>query len=178
MDRRIKYSKTALRDALFALLEKKEMGEISISELCRTADINRNTFYNHYNYPLEIMHEFEEEVFEKLLSAQAKSQNIEDVITLSCQILEDDKQMSKIIFTKADGVGILSRILKNFGNHFEIHKEIELAPEAKPLVELAYQFGEKGSIAIIKKWVEDDFLYSSEQISQMIIYLVNKINKL
>ncbi|MCW3166912.1 hypothetical protein OMO38_00085 [Chryseobacterium sp. 09-1422] len=43
---------------------------------------------------------------------------------------------------------------------------------------MAYQFGEKGSIAVIKNWVENDFAYPAESVAQMIIYLVNKLNKL
>lgn len=45
-----KYFKTALRmdEALIALLEKKDLDYITVKEICEEADVNRSTFYLHY----------------------------------------------------------------------------------------------------------------------------------
>lgn len=177
-DRRVQYTKKILREALFSLLHERELSEITITELCKTADVNRNTFYRHYNIPLDILLEIEDDVFEKLSAVLRKSTNMDDVILLSCQLLESDKQMSKIVFTKADGSGILSRILRSVRNNFPVENQIELTDEVKPFTEMAYQFGEKGSIAVIKNWIENDFSVPAESIAHMISYLVNKLNKL
>ncbi|MNE80750.1 hypothetical protein D3C80_1773500 [compost metagenome] len=120
----------------------------------------------------------EEEVFERLSAVLRTSTNMDDVILLSCQLLENDKQMSKIVFTKADGSGILSRILASVRNNFPVENQIELTPETQPFAEMAYHFGEKGSIAVIKNWIENDFSIPAENIAQIISYLVNKLNKL
>ena len=37
-----------LKNALIALLKDKELADISITELCNAADIERSTFYAHY----------------------------------------------------------------------------------------------------------------------------------
>lgn len=37
-----------LKNALIALLKDKELSGISVTELCETADIDRSTFYAHY----------------------------------------------------------------------------------------------------------------------------------
>lgn len=177
-DRRVQYTKKLLREALLDLLNVKELGQISITELCKLADVNRNSFYRHYTIPLDILLELEEEVFEKLSAVLRKSNNMDELIFLSCQILENDKEMSKIVFTKADGSGILARILTSVRNHFPVEDQIELTPETRPYVEMAYQFGEKGSIAVIKNWVENDFFLPAERIAEIICYLVNKLNKL
>ena len=177
-DRRVQYTKKVLREALFDLLKDKELSQISITELCKTADVNRNSFYRHYTIPMDILLELEEEVFEKLSAVLRKSYQMDEVILLSCQILENDKEMSKIVFSKGEGIGILSRILTSVRNHFPVENQIELTPETQPFLEMAYQFGEKGSIAVIKNWVENDFALPAESVAQMISYLVNKLNKL
>ncbi len=177
-DRRVQYTKKVLREALFDLLKEKELSQISITELCRSADVNRNSFYRHYTIPMDILLELEEEVFEKLSEVLRKSHRMNEVILLSCQLLENDKEMSKIVFTKADGSGILARILTSVRNHFPVENQIELTPETQPFIEMAYQFGEKGSIAVIKNWVENDFSLPAERIAEIISYLVNKLNKL
>lgn len=48
MDKRIKRTKQLLRNALSSLLETKKIEDISVTELCKLADINRSTFYLHY----------------------------------------------------------------------------------------------------------------------------------
>lgn len=177
-DRRVQYTKKILREALFSLLQERELSEITITELCKTADVNRNSFYRHYAIPLDILLELEEDVFEKLSAVLRKSTNMDQVILLSCQLLENDKEMSKIVFTKADGSGILARILTSVRSNFPLENQIELASDVQPFVEMAYQFGEKGSIAVIKNWVENDFSIPADTIAQMISFLVNKLNKL
>ncbi len=47
-DRRTKYTRNAIRDAMMELLKTKPFSKISVTEICRLADINRGTFYIHY----------------------------------------------------------------------------------------------------------------------------------
>lgn len=176
-DRRVNYTRNTLRRALFNLLQVKELSQISITELCRTADVNRNSFYRHYAIPLDILLEVEEELFEKLSSVLAESNNMDEVILLSCQLLEKDKEMSKVVFTKADGSAIISRVLSSVRKHFQVENQIEVTIGTEHYIELAYQFGEKGSIAVIKNWVEHDFFLSAGEVAKIISFLVNKINK-
>lgn len=47
-DRRSLYTRERIKTACYQLLQKKPMEQISITELCKAADINRSTFYLHY----------------------------------------------------------------------------------------------------------------------------------
>ena len=44
------------------LSEKKEIGKISVSELCRRAEIHRGTFYSHYDDIYAVAEDFENEL--------------------------------------------------------------------------------------------------------------------
>lgn len=48
-NRRTAYTKTAIRRTFFELLEEKAFDKISVREICQRADINRSTFYRHYD---------------------------------------------------------------------------------------------------------------------------------
>ena len=48
-NRRTAYTKTAIRRTFFELLEEKDFDKISVREICQRADINRSTFYRHYD---------------------------------------------------------------------------------------------------------------------------------
>lgn len=47
-DRRVRKTKQAIHSALSKLLLDKDIKDITIRELCETADINKSTFYLHY----------------------------------------------------------------------------------------------------------------------------------
>ncbi len=48
-DKRIIKTKRSLKTAMIQMLEREDFEHISITELCRTADVSRITFYSHYN---------------------------------------------------------------------------------------------------------------------------------
>lgn len=61
-DRRKSRTRKAIRDAFMSLLSVKDVGEITITELSRKADINRKTFYNHYGSVIELVKEIEQDI--------------------------------------------------------------------------------------------------------------------
>lgn len=48
MDRRVKRTRTAVFNAMIALMVEKETDKITVLELCKKADINKSTFYLHF----------------------------------------------------------------------------------------------------------------------------------
>lgn len=75
MDRRIERTKRNIRRAVIALLRKKAVSAITISELAELADIDRRTFYIHYGTVMDIIREIESETAEdvrKILMGQEK----------------------------------------------------------------------------------------------------------
>lgn len=60
------------------LSEKKELGKISVSELCRRADISRGAFYSHYDDIYAVAEEYENELIDAFFDKArlATSQNI------------------------------------------------------------------------------------------------------
>lgn len=58
MDRRIVKTKTAIQEAYFNLLMENRPGKITISEIARRANIDRKTFYLHYDSIEDIVREF------------------------------------------------------------------------------------------------------------------------
>ncbi len=43
-DRRIRYTKQVIKETFLKLLEKNSFSKITVTELCRMAEINRGTF--------------------------------------------------------------------------------------------------------------------------------------
>ena len=66
MDLRIVKTHESLQQALLILLKEKPLEEITVSELCRMAKINRGTFYLHYKNIHGVFERYFEEIVEDL----------------------------------------------------------------------------------------------------------------
>ena len=48
IDRRRRYTLSVIQEAFFALLAEVGFAKMTVADICRRADINRGTFYLHY----------------------------------------------------------------------------------------------------------------------------------
>ena len=60
--RRVRMTKMLLKQSLIELMREKSIHEISIKDICQGADINRSTFYRHYNTQFELYDEVIEDI--------------------------------------------------------------------------------------------------------------------
>lgn len=65
-DRRVQKTKAAIREAFLSLLKKKRAEEITVTELAQEANIERKTFYLHYNNINDIIDEIETVVIDMI----------------------------------------------------------------------------------------------------------------
>ena len=66
--RRVKMTKMLLKQSLIDLMRNKSIHDISIKEICEGADINRSTFYRHYNTQFDLCDEILEDISESISS--------------------------------------------------------------------------------------------------------------
>ena len=65
-DRRIRRTRAAIQSAFLKLIFEKDINKITIKELCERADINKSTFYLHYQDIYDLEEQIEEEISEKV----------------------------------------------------------------------------------------------------------------
>ena len=74
-DARVRYTKMVLKEALFKCLKEKSIKDITITEVCELAEVNRATFYKHYKDCYDIVKEVEQaqlDEFRALLQSKDK----------------------------------------------------------------------------------------------------------
>ena len=72
IDRRVRKTKSQLRQALMQLMTEKPFKSISVRELSERADINRGTFYIHYRDVSDLLQHLEDEMAERLITVCRK----------------------------------------------------------------------------------------------------------
>ena len=124
MDRRVKYTKMIIRETFINLLEKKSINKITVSEICKEADINRATFYRYYLDVYDLYDKVRDEFVVKLMgSIKTNNNNNNNIYTVSSysrgllETLISDKKLTKILFNTSDGMGtFLNDILESEKN--------------------------------------------------------------
>ena len=153
MDARITKTKTKIKDALLDILQTEPIATVSISRICKKANINRNTFYAHYASPEQVLGEIADDLM-------AQEYGLLDACTSVKQII-----MTAIEFTKAyakENIILLNNgVEKQFINagitysknvRFYAMNDGEkgFAPE---YVEMIYTYIVHGSAALLKQWL-------------------------
>ena len=71
-DARVRYTCKVIQDAFLDVLKEKPISRITVKEVCDKAEINRGTFYKHYQDCYDLLDKIEEEglrEFEKMLAS-------------------------------------------------------------------------------------------------------------
>lgn len=71
-DRRFRKNKKIIRRAFIDLIVEKGYDKLTISEIAERADINRMTFYSHYDTIEDIFHEFVDDMEADIVEALSK----------------------------------------------------------------------------------------------------------
>ncbi len=168
-DRRTRYSKQVIREALYELMKEKPINKISVTEICRTADVNRSTFYAYYTdiYDLhqKILKEFfsiqktvikyiKEEIMTKNDIAEITYTDYYNIINYYLETVEENKELYKFVFNQNANNAIhqsfgkvLYHTLKGVLNPLIEERRIE---EFKR----AFTFVSGGTTALIMQWVQ------------------------
>ena len=99
-DIRVIRTQTALLEALEELIKTKKLSNITITELCTDAKINRNTFYYHYNNIFEFLDEHKQIIIEDLneISDISKTHNKQNLVEVFC-ILKNHPHFLNILIS-------------------------------------------------------------------------------
>ena len=79
-NRRSRITRRVFRESLTELMLEKGMQKISVNEICKRADMNRSTFYAHYEDQFDLLREIEDEFLIALRKTGTES-NSQDFAT-------------------------------------------------------------------------------------------------
>lgn len=183
-DRRVKYTKMVLRESFIKLLEKKDISQISIKEICVDADINRATFYAHYNDQYDLLRKIEDELLSNLNAHlegfDQNSDNMNAVVPTEriFEYIKENAKLCKLLLSERGDFGfqkkvmilVYDKIITQLTHNNKITKED---------AEYVYAFTITGCIGAIQKWLDEDMDKSAHFMAEMIVKLaVGLINLL
>lgn len=173
MDRRTKYTKKVIKDTFLNLLSEKDINKVTVSEICKIADINRATFYRYYFDIYDLLNHIEQDFETELKSAyHPKSDDEKTVFEFSKSLLEvflENKELVKVLFTtNNNNMPFLNNILEIAYERCREKWEKDLPELTEEDMEYASIFIFNGALGVINFWIKNDFDKDIEEVSNII----------
>lgn len=171
MDRRVKYTKMVLRESLLTLMQTKPISRITLTELCRTADINRNTFYSHYSTVKDLLSSIEQELYTEVKDSIERSLKIESIRAMTVEICHSIKRnlsLCRVLFSEHGDTRFLKQIMYLGRDRSLLEWRRASAKGNAEELELLYTFFANGSVAVIQQWIQRGAGEDPEEIADFI----------
>jgi len=172
-DRRVLYTKMFLKDSLLDLMKEKPIDRITPTELCRKAEINRNTFYSHYNSTREVLEEIETEFATQIIDSlsnrfSAEHIDVSQMLNEICRIIHERQETCRILLSENGDAAFFEKVIM-------LGKQVIISGWRKDGVtlsddqmEMFFAFIVNGSIALIRKWAANDMKNPPAEIAALI----------
>lgn len=129
--RRVKMTKILLKESLIELMKEKSIHSISIKDICAGADVNRSTFYRHYEtqYDLydDIIKDLSDDIggiFEKIM---AEGYNTTLFLTRLLEYIESKREVFLIILSDKGNISLGEAYIKLTEKFLDKESVTELA---------------------------------------------------
>jgi len=168
--RRVQYTCDALRTALIELLLQKPIKNITVKDVCARADINRSTFYLHYQDVYDLMETIETDLICEMNAAAAFAVGSDPLshMTSMLHAIRKNRLICLVILSEHGSPQFIKRInqmsRENFIGHW--HQHFPDTPLRR--LELVYSFASSGSMAVIEQWLLGDCKESPEEIAELL----------
>lgn len=175
-NQRTRLSKLLFKNALMDLLkEKGSVAKISVRELCDQAELNRSTFYAHYNEPNDLLMEIETELLDateehlKKIGEENDAGAHKYILSFLQYIKQNDKQFRTLLIDSADPE-FRSRFMQQSIIQFVENLRIELPKELEQYI---FSYILNGSTGIIIQWIRSDYAVNENEIVNL-LFLINQ----
>ncbi len=130
-DRRVRLTKKILKEALIEIMREKPIHEISIKKVCETADVNRSTFYHHYQSPQElyddIINDITGEINVILNKNREKKATNSTIIAEMLSFAEENRELFLVILSDKGNISIGERLTNIIGQFIGADNGSELS---------------------------------------------------
>ncbi len=179
-NRRVKYTKMAIKNSFLELLKEKSISKISVKEICDIADVNRSTFYNYYLDQYDLLSSVEEELISGITNHldnydfSDKSDAPIDMIKRILDYIQSEKDIFNIFFNSSD-LFFVEKIIKIIGKQY-ILSTYQNYSLTKIEAEYYFSFVGFGTIGVIQLWLRNGAKTNTNDLAK-IIFKNSKIER-
>lgn len=164
IDRRIRKSQVAMRNAFIELLHQHQLEEITVQQIADLADVNRSTFYTHYYDKYDLLEKLEDQQLEEIRdfihdeklngAVKLSTDNIHQIMTVLIEMIEKDIAFYQLMFRMGKDSNIHEKLYDLIMCHLQRYKNENDQINGIPFSYfMSYVSG--AGLSFIRHWVED-----------------------
>ena len=173
-NRRVRMTKKMIKDAYLELLETNPSEKISVTDICKVADVNRSTFYMYYEDTVILRQDFENDVLEQIPVLSGIPETITsdkefvDVLEKFFSYIQENHRMFRILILQSDNRAFNRRLIETVLEKYRTEVETLNNPL---LAKYEYVFITSGVIGLLGSWIEDNFPINAKKFSQIVLQM-------
>jgi len=173
--RKTQYTRKALADGMVELMKNKPFDKITVKELCDYADVNRSTFYAHYEDIFALLHAIEEDTLawmqEGVGVLSGKWQESKESIIRSLEhffecMIENSRYL-RVLMSEQGNIAFQKRMF------YSACQICVLSPTRSKLTppfeeDMRLIFVVNGSVGVVRQWLKNGLKESPHEMAELI----------
>ena len=171
-DARVRYTRMVIEKCFLELLRNKPVAKITVSELCAMAQINRGTFYKHYQDIPQLLEKLEEDLFDQIREMfRDQAENMERMLM---DMMNYTRREGERFMALGSDNGDPNLMMKTFLLGYEyayplLSRNLPQLPEAQR--QMLFRFMSQGAGGILTWWIQDGMREDPEMVVKYIMKL-------
>ncbi|MCL2508252.1 MAG: TetR family transcriptional regulator C-terminal domain-containing protein [Oscillospiraceae bacterium] len=179
--RKTQYTRKALADGMIELMKSKPFDKITVKELCDCADINRSTFYMHYEDIYALLHSIEDDTLDwmrKVLGELSGTwQENREAAVHSLQrffeyMVENSKYL-QVLMSEQGNIAFQKQVFFSACQACDITPESKFTPPFSEDIRLIYVVN--GGVGIVRHWLKNGLKETPRELAETIYDLTLSI---
>ena len=176
-NRRVRFTRSALREALIDLILEKPLVSITVKDICARADINRSTFYLHFKDVTDILRTTEDEIIEHMHEQECRDlQEIKGFFIDFLEQIRSNPRIMKVIHVLCSEQGdpyfvrkLQTMTYEAFLDGWDMHMMPEMSEQRKLLV---FSYIISGMVSMLSTWATRAQDTPTEQVVSLLMGLM------
>ena len=159
--RRVRMTKLLLKNALIDIMKTKSIHLISIKEICQEADVNRSTFYRHYDTQYDLYDEIIDDIANDIGGIYQSDLSTVEFLTKVLEYIESKRDTFLVILSD-NGKVSLGEAFVLFTGRFMDHNN------TSELVTYVMEFIAAGFTSTVWSWLKNENRRSASDVARML----------
>ncbi|MCR5184831.1 MAG: TetR/AcrR family transcriptional regulator [Bacilli bacterium] len=165
-------TKSCITLALYYLLLKKPYDEITVSDICRQANVSRVSFYHYYDKKDDIFIQYSDEKFAEFYEEFTKKESItlEELIVRFFHFFKKEARQLLILKCANKQEMLIEQFYSYFRYIIYSNPTSHLFKDGADNVKISFIVG--GVFEVIMRWLDDGMKLAPEEIASKIIEMI------
>ncbi|HCT64125.1 MAG TPA: TetR/AcrR family transcriptional regulator [Lachnospiraceae bacterium] len=161
-DRRVRRTKKLLKSGFASLIKEKEFKDIRVKDITDLVDLNRGTFYLHYNDTYDLLEKIENEVlddFQTMIDTycpQMEGNSMLPVIAPIVDYIVDNLDICRVLFQNKTSNDFWEKFQQLIHNNGVSIIRMKFSDYNQEYLDYFFSFITSGILGLIKEWFDTE----------------------